>query len=87
MRRALVRRSDDGDHVENMMEIRPFNLGFHVSPVTFVHLCVCVGGGKISRVLPPFRLLKNILDVLTNFRCKNNCFVTHTHRPSGISCI
>lgn len=35
---ASFKRSDDGDHVENMMEIRPFSLDFHVSLVTFVCL-------------------------------------------------
>lgn len=38
MRGASFKRSDDGDHVENMMEIRPFSLGFHVSLVTCVDL-------------------------------------------------
>lgn len=39
---ASLKRSDDGDHVENMMVIRAFSVDFHVSLFTFVCLWVRV---------------------------------------------
>lgn len=68
MRRASVQKSDDGDLVENIIEIRHFCFCFHVSLV----VCVCLR--------PEFQnvaAFSDILDALTHFPCINKNNFSH----------